>query len=148
MLKLGEHLRLSPILKGAREPYRYEREVEEFLRWSPSVQGSESPLMRTESRGDRGAAEAAGGHRFDADGRAPGSAEAAEAAGARAGAATRASAPIDDYDELEAEEIIALLGSMERRELEALRELESASRARPSVLHAIDSVLARAPAAG
>ena len=46
VLKLGEHLRLSPILKGAREPYRYEREVEEFLRWSPSVQGSESPLMR------------------------------------------------------------------------------------------------------
>ncbi len=54
---------------------------------------------------------------------------------------------MDDYDELEAEEIIALLGSMERRELEALRELESTSRARPSVLHAIDSVLARVPAA-
>jgi hypothetical protein len=55
---------------------------------------------------------------------------------------------LDDYEELESEEIIALLGSMERRELEALRELESDSRARPSVLHAIDSVLARAPAAG
>jgi hypothetical protein len=55
---------------------------------------------------------------------------------------------MDDYDELEAEEIIALLGSMERRELEALRELESTSRARPSVLHAIESVLARVPAAG
>jgi hypothetical protein len=51
-----------------------------------------------------------------------------------------------DYNELEAEEIIALLGSMEREELEALRALESDSRARPSVLHAIDSVLARAPA--
>jgi hypothetical protein len=55
---------------------------------------------------------------------------------------------LDDYDELEAEEIIALLGSMERRELEALRELESASRARPGVLHAIDSVLARVPTVG
>jgi hypothetical protein len=53
---------------------------------------------------------------------------------------------LDDYNELEAEEIIALLGSLERRELEALRELESDSRARASVLHAIDSVLARAPA--
>ena len=50
VLKLGEHLRLSPILKGAREPYRYEREVEEFLRWSPSVQGSESPLLRLNPR--------------------------------------------------------------------------------------------------
>jgi hypothetical protein len=55
---------------------------------------------------------------------------------------------LDDYNELESEEIIALLGSMERRELEALRELESTSRGRPSVLHAIDSVLARVPAAG
>jgi UDP-glucose 4-epimerase len=35
--KLGEHLRLQPILAGVREPYRYEREVEEFLRWSPHV---------------------------------------------------------------------------------------------------------------
>jgi UDP-glucose 4-epimerase len=37
VLKLGEHLRLDPIVRGAREPYRYEREVEEFLRWSPHV---------------------------------------------------------------------------------------------------------------
>ena len=37
VLKLGEHLRLSPVLAGAAEPYRYEREVEEFLRWSPHV---------------------------------------------------------------------------------------------------------------
>ncbi len=69
MLKLGEHLRLSPILKGAREPYRYEREVEEFLRWSPSVQGSESPLMRLSAGGDRRAPEAAGGDCFHAEAR-------------------------------------------------------------------------------
>ena len=37
VLKLGEHLRLHPVVRGAQEPYRYEREVEEFLRWSPSV---------------------------------------------------------------------------------------------------------------
>ena len=37
VLKLGEHLRLSPVVRGALEPYRYEREVEEFLRWSPHV---------------------------------------------------------------------------------------------------------------
>ena len=37
VLKLGEHLRLNPMLEGAQEPYRYEREVEEFLRWSPHV---------------------------------------------------------------------------------------------------------------
>jgi len=33
----AEHLRLRPLTESAREPYRYEREVEEFLRWSPSV---------------------------------------------------------------------------------------------------------------
>jgi UDP-glucose 4-epimerase len=37
VLKLGEHLRLHPVLRGAQEPYRYEREVDEFLRWSPHV---------------------------------------------------------------------------------------------------------------
>jgi UDP-glucose 4-epimerase len=40
VLKLGEHLRLHPVLRGAQEPYRYEREVEEFLRWSPHVRNS------------------------------------------------------------------------------------------------------------
>jgi UDP-glucose 4-epimerase len=39
--KLGESMRLRPVLAGAREPYRYEREVEEFLRWSPHVRRQE-----------------------------------------------------------------------------------------------------------
>ena len=36
----AEHLRRRPLERNAREPYRYEREVEEFLRWSPSVRRS------------------------------------------------------------------------------------------------------------
>jgi UDP-glucose 4-epimerase len=40
VLALGEHLRLHPLLRDAAEPYRYEREVEEFLRWSPHVRTS------------------------------------------------------------------------------------------------------------
>jgi UDP-glucose 4-epimerase len=32
VLELGEHLRLHPVMRGGQEPYRYEREVEEFLR--------------------------------------------------------------------------------------------------------------------
>jgi UDP-glucose 4-epimerase len=35
--KFGEHLRLRTVLQGDGEPYRYEKEVEDFLRWSPSV---------------------------------------------------------------------------------------------------------------
>jgi UDP-glucose 4-epimerase len=37
VLKHAEALRARPLKEGAGEPYRYEREVEEFLRWSPSV---------------------------------------------------------------------------------------------------------------
>jgi UDP-glucose 4-epimerase len=33
----AEALRLAPLREAAGAPYRYEREVEEFLRWSPSV---------------------------------------------------------------------------------------------------------------
>src|SRR3954452_6230907 len=47
VMKLAEHQRLHPIVRGAREPYRYEREVEDFLRWSPHVR---NPSYRKESR--------------------------------------------------------------------------------------------------
>jgi UDP-glucose 4-epimerase len=39
--KLRAQQRLRPLLRSGSESYRYEREVEEFLRWSPSVQGPE-----------------------------------------------------------------------------------------------------------
>ena len=37
MIELGEHLRLQPVMRGREQGYHYEREVEEFLRWSPHV---------------------------------------------------------------------------------------------------------------
>jgi UDP-glucose 4-epimerase len=37
MTKFGEHLRIRPVMKGVERAYKYEREVEEFLRWSPHV---------------------------------------------------------------------------------------------------------------
>ncbi|HEY6779425.1 MAG TPA: hypothetical protein VI111_00640, partial [Thermoleophilaceae bacterium] len=40
---------LHPIVRSAREPYRYEREVEEFLRWSPHVRGSLASQRAVES---------------------------------------------------------------------------------------------------
>jgi UDP-glucose 4-epimerase len=46
VLKLGEHQRLAPVMRGAEQTYTYEREVEEFLRWSPYV--------RREQPGERG----------------------------------------------------------------------------------------------
>ena len=44
--KLGEHLRLHPVVRGAQEPYRYEREVEDFLRWSPHVRNTRDQPRR------------------------------------------------------------------------------------------------------
>ena len=37
MQAFAEHLRVAAIKRDDGEPYRYEREVEEFLRYSPSV---------------------------------------------------------------------------------------------------------------
>lgn len=37
VLRLRDRFRLAPVMRGVRNPYRYEPEVEEFLRRSPSV---------------------------------------------------------------------------------------------------------------
>jgi UDP-glucose 4-epimerase len=46
VFKFREALRLEPLTQTDQEPYRYEREVEEFLRYSPSVTAN----LRTEPR--------------------------------------------------------------------------------------------------
>ena len=106
VISLAEHLRLHPLLRDAAEPYRYEREVEEFLRWSPNVRNSRPKEVV--------AAMAAPGP---------------------------PPPPVDHYDDLEAEEVLPLLGSLERADLEALREYERGHRARESVIGAIETHL-------
>jgi UDP-glucose 4-epimerase len=167
VLKLGEHLRLHPVVRGAREPYRYEREVEEFLRWSPHVKGAREktprslrtnggepdPLAAAEERAaaaeraarralelaeqaERRAAEAA------ATGR-PGVGDGGEArtTSAAGDAPSSAGSPLAHYDDLAAEEVIALLGSLERPDLRTLRDYERQNANRARVLSAIDSVI-------
>jgi UDP-glucose 4-epimerase len=51
VLNLGQNMRLRPVLAGAAEPYRYEREVEEFLRWSPNVRREEQVAARRREDG-------------------------------------------------------------------------------------------------
>jgi hypothetical protein len=58
------------------------------------------------------------------------------------------SAPVDDYDDLEAEEVISLLGSLEGHDLAALRAYEEAGQGRDAVLRAIDGVITRREPAG
>jgi hypothetical protein len=152
-----------------REPYRYEREVEEFLRWSPHVK---NPNFRKESRmsademvelqkllstygdpnaaiGPSGGARAAQAETLARVARAsathealdPGAGEPPPAQGN--GAPDRDPPPVEHYDDLQADEIVSLLDSLEDDDLQALREYESGAHARPRVLTAIDAVLAR-----
>jgi hypothetical protein len=207
VLKLGEHLRLHPLVRGAREPYRYEREVEDFLRWSPHVKNARDRSLGSLSRdqlvdlqrmlsGYTGVAEPTESDREErlqaaeraaekavqrakkAEQRAAESAlkatERAKKAERRAGAAAEeavqrmtaeaaqraaddaqrrsteqarpvppTASPVEHYDDLAAEEVIALLASLEREDLQTLREYERTHANRTRVLSAIESVLAR-----
>jgi UDP-glucose 4-epimerase len=42
VIRLGEHLRVHPVMRGVEQAYTYEHEVEEFLRWSPHVRRGRS----------------------------------------------------------------------------------------------------------
>jgi UDP-glucose 4-epimerase len=52
LLKLRAHQRLRPLLRSGGDSYRYEREVEEFLRWSPSVQRAAGAAQQNNEPGD------------------------------------------------------------------------------------------------
>ena len=54
-----------------------------------------------------------------------------------------AASPVEHYDDLAAEEVIALLASLEREDLQTLRDYERRHANRVRVLAAIESVLAR-----
>jgi UDP-glucose 4-epimerase len=168
VLAFAEYLRLQPILRGMREPYRYEREVEEFLRWSPHVK---NPNFRKESQmspdemvelqkllstyGDptssAGAEPDARAAQAEAVARAARASSATHkaidpAADPEGNGATEHPAdppPVEHYDDLEDDEIVGLLDSLEDGDLQALREYESSAHARPRVLAAIDAVVAR-----
>jgi UDP-glucose 4-epimerase len=130
VIKLREHQRLSRLLAAAQPSYRYEEEVEEFLRWSPSVRqnaglpgGRPSPRQLAELTKVIAAIEKRGGPVNTAPAPRP------SAAGG--------------YDDLRADELIALLPSLEAPALEALRAHEAAGAARRTVLAAIDRILTR-----
>ena len=116
VIRLGEHMRLHPILRDAAEPYRYEEEVEEFLRWSPNVR---DPSFR----------------------RAVGPHTTAQLQRAITPRASSLGGPA--YTDLHEEEIIALIESLEPDQLQELREHERGGDSRERVLSAIDVALAR-----
>jgi UDP-glucose 4-epimerase len=137
VITLGEHLRIHPLLRDAQEPYRYEQEVEEFLRWSPHVQGAgakTSPLSR-EQLGEL--QRLLGAYSETVEGAVQEKPAPARPRRARPGP------PVADYDDLESEEVISMLGSLEPEDLQTLLEYEEEHARRDSVTYAIRSVLSR-----
>jgi UDP-glucose 4-epimerase len=134
VIKLGEHMRLHPILREVQEPYRYEREVEEFLRWSPNVRDSARRGERRLSPRRLVELEQAIEQGLDAGPGAP--------------SEVKTRHGIDHYDDLTASEIVPMLGALEPEQLTALKEHERRSGGRRTVLAAIDKALFRATASG
>jgi UDP-glucose 4-epimerase len=150
----AEHQRTRRLMRGVRAPYRYEREVEEFLRWSPSVRNTGASagkgwrptpgqlselqkfLARMETRPDEAAA--------PADEAAPADDRPSATFATPGPEAERppAPAPHGDYDTLGADEVMSLLPSLDRDRLEQLRRHEAEGQRRPEVLAAIDRLLA------
>jgi UDP-glucose 4-epimerase len=164
VVKLAEHMRLHPVLRGVQEPYRYEREVEDFLRWSPHVR---NPTYRKEGRlspgeavelqktlasyGERVGAPARASRRTQSQaamraadaGEASRDAAAADRAVAQGANGGDPRAPVEHYDDLEADEIVGLIDSLEGDDLDALLEYERANLARSRVISAIEGVVTR-----
>jgi len=129
--KLAEHQRLHPVLRGVREPYRYEREVEEFLRWSPNVRGADT----------RGEGRLSPRQLVEMQKLLEPYMNAEEDLRPR-----ERPAPIEHYDDLTAAELVPLVRSLAPDDLRTLRRHEESARGRKTVLGAIDQALARAAA--
>ena len=125
VLRLGEHLRLRTVLEGVREPYRYEREVEAFLRWSPHVRREGEP---GEPRGgDAGLVEPSP----------PIAANGPSRGGAGEPVEGSEASLVPDPALLSSEEVIALLATLEGGELDEVERRERSGRSRQAVLEAI-----------
>jgi UDP-glucose 4-epimerase len=156
VLKFREHQRLAPLTAGVVDAYRYEQEVEEFLRRSPSVRpGAIGPGGRPSAQQLAELAKLIEALREeDREGTGPPAnvAPAATRAGHGAAARPRPAAsdeqrpvPVPGYADLRVDEVVALLGSLAPAQLEILRQHEAAGAARKGVLREIDRLLARTP---
>jgi UDP-glucose 4-epimerase len=132
ILALRAHQRLRPLLDASASDYRYDREVEEFLRRSPSVRERPRDPVRSRQPGRElsGSGAPAPPQAEPAAGRA--SAQAAPGAGAAAA-----------YEQLIEEDLLDLIPSLESEAARLLRDHEAAGPARPRVLRALELRLGR-----
>jgi UDP-glucose 4-epimerase len=127
VLKLRAHQRLRPLLRSGPEPYRYEREVEEFLRWSPSVQATELGWDRVRASSAAASPTESWAPSADDRGKSP---------------------EFGSYDELTEGELIDIIASLDTDALSKLRSYEASHRGRGPLLDALDQNLARRRSAG
>jgi UDP-glucose 4-epimerase len=152
VLKLLEHQRLAPLTSGAVDSYRYEQEVEEFLRRSPSVRpGAIGPGGRPNAQQLAELAKLVDALREeDRAGTGPPANVAPRGHGAARGrrpvSDDQRPPPVPGYEDLTVAEVVALLPSLERSKLDDLRAVEAAGGARKGVLREIDRLLARSAA--
>ena len=130
VLKQREHQRLDPLLRSSAERYRYEEDVEEFLRWSPSVRAGAGKRPSAQQLAEVQKVIAA----------------LQEGDESPVNVAPRRTTAPESFDDLTARDIVGLLPKLDPGDLPALREHEAAHADRGSVLRAIDDLLAdRAP---
>jgi UDP-glucose 4-epimerase len=158
--KFAEHLRIKPLVSRSREPYRYEQEVEEFLRWSPSVRVSNEragkrwqPSERELGEIERAIAVVRASEDDGVEGasqvnRPPGAQQAAAPAPAPDPPPSRPAAGRREpgYGALTSAEVIDLLPSLEPRDIARLRQVEASHQGREEVLAAIDRILLKSEA--
>ncbi|HKG35658.1 MAG TPA: NAD-dependent epimerase/dehydratase family protein [Solirubrobacterales bacterium] len=142
VLRLGEHLRLKPVLAGKAEPYRYEREVEEFLRWSPHVR-REAANPRIDDAGLFDPSPPPGEGEVDVAEAPPQpveetpSEEESDLDAPAPEPMPRAETDVPDPGLLEQEEVIALLAGLDVEALGELEQMERDGQSREAVLEAI-----------
>jgi len=121
VLAQREHEQLEPVLRGAEEPYRYEHEVEEFVRRSPSVVRRREPAAAPVAIASRPPERVA-----------PPEPEPEP---------PKPEPPA--YDLLREDEVLGILPTLPLEDLQALRLHEAANAKRTRVLAAIDGAVAR-----
>lgn len=145
VIKLREYQRLAPLTRVSAEGYRYEEEVEEFLRRSPSVRpGAVGPDGRLDAQQIAELSRLV--EHLEAQEREGGDGPPANIAPGQGRSDVRGTArgvPPVGYDELDDAEVVALLPSLNEEQLTSLREHEAAGPARSRVLRAIDALVTR-----
>jgi UDP-glucose 4-epimerase len=127
LVQIRAQQQLRPLLTAGGESYRYEPDLEEFLRWSPSVRGHGPPAAGQAAQSQPAQSEAA----------------LSQAAASQTTTTSPGQAATSSNDAISQDDLVELIDSLDDEGLRELRSYEEAHRARPAVLEALGRSLAR-----